>query len=262
MNNLKILFVLLVASTASFAQEKELKGSITNATDVAGIHIRNQSSRHNSVTHNDGTFKIKAKVNDTLLVSSIVYVPQQIIVSEKAYNEATLVITLTEVINELDEVKVGDQLSKEERQQMNKVEEGLKNDMSWEKMEFEYEFTQDKFSSIMGNKAHDAFFNGQQQNDGVKLQMIIPAVVNFLKRKKTEELPKLPKDIVRYFLKDKFTKNDLQSYFNIPIDSAEDFLYFLVEEGVPDDFLDEENEMNLTQLISEKAKLYNASAKE
>ena len=159
-------------------------------------------------------------------------------------------------------MRVGDQLSKEDREQINAVKKDLKNDLSWEKMEFEYEFTQDKYSSLVKNTAHDALFNGQQQNDGIKLHMIIPAVLQFLKRKETETLPQLPKYVVRYFLKDKFSKEDLQAYFNISTENAEDFLYFLVEEGVPDAFLDKNNEMNLTQLITEKALLYNARAKD
>ena len=262
MNKFITTFILLFVTTLCFSQEKELAGSITNTTDVGGIHIRNETSRHNAVTFADGTFKIKAAVSDTLLVTSITYKAQQIIVSEIFYNEGKLPITLQEIVNELDEVKVGDQLSKEDLERINKVKNDIKSDLSWETMEFEYEFTQDKFSSIIGNKAHDAFFNGQQQNDGIKLQMIIPAVIKFLKRKETETLPKLPKEVVRYFLKEKFTKEDLQSYFNIPIMFAEDFLYFLVEEGVPDAFLDENNELELTQLISEKALQYNAKAKE
>ncbi len=239
-----------------------MAGSILNNTDVGGIHIRNNTSRHNAVTFADGTFKIKANVNDTLLVSSIAYKPKQIIVSEIFYNEAKLPITLEPIINELDEVKIGDKLSKEDRAQINKVEDDINNDLSWEKMEFDYEFTQDKFSSIAGNKAHDAFFNGQQQNDGVKLQMIIPAVIKFLKRKETETLPTLPNDVVRHYLKEKYTKEELQSYFDIPIKYAEDFIFYLVDNGVPDEFLADGNELELTQLITEKALLYNAKARE
>ncbi len=239
-----------------------MAGSILNNTDVGGIHIRNNTSRHNAVTFADGTFKIKAKVNDTLLVSSIAYKPKQIIVSEIFYNEAKLPITLEPIVNELDEVKIGDKLSKEDRAQINKVEDDINNDLSWEKMEFDYEFTQDKFSSIAGNKAHDAFFNGQQQNDGVKLQMIIPAVIKFLKRKETETLPTLPDDVVRHYLKEKYTKEELQSYFDIPIKYAEDFIFYLVDNGVPDEFLADGNELELTQLITEKALLYNAKARE
>ena len=262
MNKLLIITILLFASTLTFSQEKEINGSITNTVDVAGIYIQNQSSRYHAVTHNDGTFKIKVKVKDTLVITSITYMPQKIVVSETAYNQSTLTITLKEAVNELAEVKLGNQLSEEDREQLNAAKEDLKNDLSWEKMEFDYEFTQDKFSSIEGNKAYDALFNGQKQNDGIKLHMIVPAVIKFLKRKETEVLPQLPKDVVRFYLKRKYTKEDLQSYFDIPPAYAEDFLYFLVDEGMPDAFLDDNNALKLTQLIGEKAALYNAKAKE
>lgn len=262
MNKLLLLIVLSFSISFSYAQEKELKGSITNTTGTGGIYIRNQTNPDNAVTHNDGTFKISAAVNDTLLVSSSNYQPEKIVVSEKQYNEAILLITLAEIVNELDEVDLGKTMSKEERELLQKQKDDLKKDLSWEKMEFDYEFTQDKYSAIGGSKAQEAYHNGQQQNDGIKLQVIIPAIINMFKKKQPEDTSTLPEDAVRYFVKQKYTKQELQTYFNIPTRYAEDFLYFIVESGVPDIFLEESNELELTQFINEKALLYNARAKE
>jgi len=252
----------LVSVLCSYAQEKQLQGQITNKTYAGGIHIRNQSTPDNAVTHADGTFKITAAVNDSLLVNSVMYEKQKIVISQEMYSAGILTITLKEVVNELEEVTLKDRLSKEERAQLNKAKDDLNNDLSWEKMEFDYEFTPDKYSSIVGNKAHDAFFNGQKQNDGVKLHVIIPAIINMFKKKQPEDISTVPEDAVRYAIKQKYTKEDLQTYFEIPPKYAEDFLYYLVEEGVPDIFLRESNELELTQFINEKALLYNAKAKE
>ena len=115
MRELKIklpLFLLLFfVAGALFSQQKELHGQITNTTDVEGIHILNQSSRFNAVSNKEGVFTITAKVNDTILVSSVTYVPQLIIVSEMFYNQEKLNVTLEEIVNELAEVKLGNQLT-------------------------------------------------------------------------------------------------------------------------------------------------------
>ncbi len=262
MNNTLLFYFLCFAASLSYAQEKELQGSIADSTEVGGIVIRNKTNPNFAVTHNDGTFKIKASVNDSLLFSGSIYESKTIAVSQKEYDEATLMVTLDQKMNELDAVDLGKTLSKEEREQQRKVEDNLNKSLVWEKMEFEFEFTQDKYSSIQGNKANEALHNGQKLNDGVKLQVIIPAIVKFLKKKQPEDTSTLPEDAVRFYIKQKYTKEELQSYFNIPTKYAEDFLYFLVEDGVPDVFLEESNELELTQLINEKASLYNARAKE
>ena len=93
------------------AQQKELQGHLTNKTDVEGVHILNQSSRLNVISNKNGDFTIRASINDTILVSSITYIPQRVIVSEKAYNQKKLTITLQEIVNELTEVKIGNQLT-------------------------------------------------------------------------------------------------------------------------------------------------------
>lgn len=94
-----------------FSQQKELQGKITNTTDVTGIHILNQTTRYNAITNQKGEFIIAAKVYDTLLISSITYVPKRVIVSETFYNQGKLTITLDEIVNELAEVKLGNQLT-------------------------------------------------------------------------------------------------------------------------------------------------------
>ncbi len=109
----KFLFFITIFFVMSslYAQQKELQGHITNRTDVEGVHILNQSSRRNVISNKNGDFTIRASVNDTLLVSSITYIPQRVIVSEIAYNQEKLTITLQEIVNELTEVKIGNQLT-------------------------------------------------------------------------------------------------------------------------------------------------------
>ncbi|MBL4663897.1 MAG: hypothetical protein JKY22_10195 [Flavobacteriaceae bacterium] len=98
-------------SIVAVAQEKSLNGKITNLKDVEGIHILNRSSRFNTVTNSEGEFRIRAKPLDTLLVSSILYVPEQIVITSEMYALGFISITLKDLVNELDEVELGPRLS-------------------------------------------------------------------------------------------------------------------------------------------------------
>jgi len=98
-------------SVAADAQEKSLNGKITNVKDVEGIHILNTSSRFNTVTNSQGEFRIRAKPMDTLLVSSIAYIPEQLVITQEIYSMGFISITLKDLVNELDEVQLGPRLS-------------------------------------------------------------------------------------------------------------------------------------------------------
>ncbi len=106
-----LFWVLFLLPTLLLGQQKRLYGKIENDKDVEGIHILNTSSRYNSVTNQQGEFFISAKPSDTLLVSSITFVPEQVIVTQAIYDEGFISITLTDLVNELDEVYLGPNLS-------------------------------------------------------------------------------------------------------------------------------------------------------
>jgi len=105
--------LLALFTITGFAQSKgiDLKGAITNLTDIEGIHILNTTSRYNSVTNETGHFSIRVSVADTLIVSSIRYMPQQLVVTPEIFESATIVITLDELVNELEEVVLAPRLS-------------------------------------------------------------------------------------------------------------------------------------------------------
>ena len=106
-----LIFGFFWFSVAADAQEKSLNGKITNVKDVEGIHILNTSSRFNTVTNSQGEFRIRAKPLDTLLVSSIAYIPEQLVITQEIYSMGFISITLKDLVNELDEVQLGPRLS-------------------------------------------------------------------------------------------------------------------------------------------------------
>ena len=98
-------------SVVCIGQQKRLDGRIINAKNVEGIHVLNRSSRFNAVTNAQGEFSLVVKPLDTLVVSSITYVPEQIIVTKEVYEAAFIAITLKDLVTELDEVYLGHRLS-------------------------------------------------------------------------------------------------------------------------------------------------------
>ena len=102
---------MLFFVTEISAQQKELQGKITNLQEVEGIHVLNTTSRYNSVTDAFGNFTITAKNLDTLVFSSVHYVPEKVVVTPEIFERGIVVVTLEKVINELDEVFIGSRLS-------------------------------------------------------------------------------------------------------------------------------------------------------
>ncbi|QIE60465.1 carboxypeptidase-like regulatory domain-containing protein [Rasiella rasia] len=103
------LLLLLVVQVAG--QEVSLQGKITNLEDIEGIHVLNTTSRYNAVTDAFGNFSITAKPLDTLLFSSVHYLPKKVEISEEIQERGIIVITLEKLINELDEVFLGSKLT-------------------------------------------------------------------------------------------------------------------------------------------------------
>jgi len=110
-SNFSIIVFCLFAIHISSAQYINLSGKITNDFDVEGIHILNKTSKINTVTNANGEFRIAIQINDTLLFSSVKYWLKELVVTKEIYQQGTIEITLVEIINELDEVLVGNTLT-------------------------------------------------------------------------------------------------------------------------------------------------------
>ncbi|MFK5982481.1 MAG: hypothetical protein QM499_06170 [Flavobacteriaceae bacterium] len=110
-NNFSIIMFCLFAIHISTAQYINLRGKITNDFDVEGIHVLNKTSKINTVTNANGEFRIAIQINDTLLFSSVKYWLKELVVTKEIYQQGTIEITLVEIINELDEVLVGNTLT-------------------------------------------------------------------------------------------------------------------------------------------------------
>ena len=110
-NNTNLILVCFFISLSTFGQQTLLKGKVVNDFDVEGIHVLNKTSKYNTITNQFGEFEIRVELSDTLLFSSIKFELKELVISEENISTKLIEITLSEIINELDEVMVGNTLT-------------------------------------------------------------------------------------------------------------------------------------------------------
>lgn len=99
--------IALLLCVCSDAQTIDLKGKVTASSDLGSIHVLNVTAQEFTITQSNGNFSVPARLNDTILVSSIQYIPQSIVVTETILKLEYLSVKLEDRVNELDEVVVG-----------------------------------------------------------------------------------------------------------------------------------------------------------
>jgi hypothetical protein len=100
-----ILFLGICSSIS--AQSIEFSGVIKGNDDLDGVHVINNASRSYTVTNVFGEFKVKAKVNDTIIFSSILFKLKKVVVSPQDAKNKFINVALQTFVNELNEVVLG-----------------------------------------------------------------------------------------------------------------------------------------------------------
>lgn len=89
------------------AQTVDIYGQLVANEDLEGIHIINKTSQRFTISETDGSFIIPAKLNDTIQISGIKYLTEEIVIGKTVIDTKNLTVFLTVKINTLDEVIVG-----------------------------------------------------------------------------------------------------------------------------------------------------------
>lgn len=118
----RCFLVLLFFCQLMLSQSIEIQGKVDSRADVENINVINNTSKIFTVTNSKGEFEILAKLNDTLLFSSIQYKPTYIVINEDIITNEKLIVKLNEQINELDEVLVGKVLTGDLLTDINEIE--------------------------------------------------------------------------------------------------------------------------------------------
>ena len=102
------LLLLLLSIQSTLAQDRILKGNIVIAETgeaLAGANVKIKGKDRGVSSHKDGSFKLDAKVGETLIVSYVGYQKKEIQVESKHFTQK-LTIQLLSEINQLEEVVV------------------------------------------------------------------------------------------------------------------------------------------------------------
>ncbi len=102
-----LILFFLAYNQYMVSQTVEIQGKIKSNVDLENIHVINKTAKIYTITNQLGAFKIQAKLNDTIVFSSIQTQIKAIVVDEEIFNKKTIEVNLEERINQLDEVTVG-----------------------------------------------------------------------------------------------------------------------------------------------------------
>ena len=100
-------FVFILLSVSMFSQNSTLKGKvISKSVEGFAINIYNLNQQKGTINDADGNFKIAAKINDTIVFSSIQHQELRIIIKASHLVEKQLQINLEDKLHRLSEVIV------------------------------------------------------------------------------------------------------------------------------------------------------------
>ncbi len=107
MKRLLQILILLCSQFILSQQDSIIRGKIIVETnDNDGINIVNISNKSNTISTNGGYFKIKAKINDTIIFSAIHLVAKKHIVTKKDFGSDLLFIRLEIYSKHIKEIMV------------------------------------------------------------------------------------------------------------------------------------------------------------
>ncbi len=110
MKSIKHIIYVIIGVCCCFisnAQTIDLKGKVFASSDIESIHVLNVTAHEFTITNGKGEFEILASVNDTILISSVQYIPRKIVVTQAVFKAKLMHVNLIDRVNELDEVVVG-----------------------------------------------------------------------------------------------------------------------------------------------------------
>jgi hypothetical protein len=225
---------------------------------IEGISIYNISSQQGTITSPTGTFELSVAENDRIAISALQFSAFKVIVDKGVIESRKMEIYLNPVVNQLEEVIVrpydllGNVTADVGRIETVNVVPAW--DLSYESLEFGYEFSEDQYSSIEGNKAEEAYFNGQQQ---AQLNFAGLAGLLFPKKKRStfREIND-ERDLVAKGLRQRFSNGYILDVFNIPLENTNDFIYFVEENGLKLELLKAKNEILLLDFMNQISKDY------
>ncbi|MBZ0328096.1 MAG: carboxypeptidase-like regulatory domain-containing protein [Altibacter sp.] len=256
-----LLLLLPVIALSQEIERNKIQGIITAPVgeDVENVSVYNISSQKGTITNIAGAFELEVVENDRIQVTALQFQSFTIIVDSGVIETGRMAIYLNPSVNQLDEVIVRPyDLSGNIIADVGRIKTANMNpqwDLSYETLEFGYEFSDDQYTSIVGNKAEEAFYNGQKQ---ASLNFIGLAGLFFPKKPKKEVEKITDRAALIRAMRQRFSNAYITETFAIPEERVNDFIYFLEENGVDAHLLKLENELLLLDFLTAQSIIYKA----
>lgn len=254
-----LLFLFLVTFSISHIGAQEIDrvlvlGQVTalEGESVEGINIYNISSEKGTVTNENGEFTIAIGINDHVLFSALQFQDFTVMISEEDVRARRIRIRLDRAINSLDEVVIRStdltgSLAEDVKNIKTITVDGEQIDMSYEALQYGYDFEQDYKTVVDGNAAEGAINSGGMKNGFNPLGFVD---LFFRKKKKTSRRAQNEIKTTIQLLKEKYPTSFYVSNFKIPESKVADFLYFAEEQLKDQSLLSPENELKLIKQLT------------
>ena len=207
------IILLFVSQIVASQNDSIIKGKIIVETnDNEGITILNISNKTTTISGNGGYFKIKAKVNDTIMFSAIHLVGKKHIITKKDFGKDLLFIKLDIYTRHIKEIMVtnADDITAES---LGLVPKGQK-----------------KYTPAERRLKTAGDFNGQfGLNTVFSVDPLLNAISGRTKQLKAE-LEVERKEFLQYKINTNFDSEYIMNQFHIPEEYVQGFVFYIVED--------------------------------
>ncbi len=218
-----------------------LKGKVYDSkSTVKNIKVLNKTQNRLTVTDDEGSFSIEAKVNDTIAFNSVFYHPKEVILTQAHFDELNI-FEIKKIINALEEVEI-------------KVEP--------EQPVFEAETYNKELHNLIKEdiKRNPGLYQPAGATYGVDFIYLIGQVAKLFKRKKskTPEYKLLTYTQVDSLFSNSsfFNKRLVTENFKIPETNTKLFYDFCAAKGISSELLKDEKKMELLEQLVINSQLF------
>lgn len=254
---------LLFFTIFSVAQEVErvsAKGKIKVPAkeEVEGISIYNISSQRGTVSDAKGEFTLEIAENDRLLVTALQFESRELIITKEDVIFKSLLIYLNPNVYKLGAaiVRTTDLLGYPELDAKN-IETSVYApgwDLSYAALEFGYNFENDDQTRVTGNAAEEAL--GVNAVPQASVDLVLLYNMLFPRKNKTDREVIEDKRVAANSLLDRYPQYYLAHTFKIPEEKVNDFVLYSEENGLNQNFMKPENEIELLEFLLQRSLEY------
>lgn len=235
---------------------------VPKGEDAEGISVYNISSQKGTITDEEGSFTIDIAENDRIQITALQYQSFTVIVDEGIIERKMMNIFLNPSVNQLEEVVVRPyDLSGNIKVDIRKIPtyDVTKDwNMSYAALEYGYNFKPDDKTAISGNAAEEALHSNALKN-GADVLAIMGGVAQLLfpRGEKISVAERERKQaLISNNIQQRFSRDFISDNFDIPEDKSVDFLFYAQENGLEQNLLKPENEMELMEFLFKKSEEY------